>query len=156
MKLTAHPLAAPLPDGTGLELPVDRQLMLRLRISLALLLTRGDQLASTFYELLFDRHPRLRPLFPTDMTRQQSKLTQTLVWIVAHLHRREQVVPAVRELGQRHAAYGAGPEDYPAVRDTLIEAMRRTAGSHWDDGLAEDWRVCFDLIARHMQSSVPS
>jgi eukaryotic-like serine/threonine-protein kinase len=155
MKLTAHPLAAPLPDeGTGVELPVDRQLMLRLRISLALLLTRGDQLASTFYTLLFERHPRVRPLFPTDISRQQSKLTQTLVWIVTHLHRREQVIPMVRELGQRHVAYGATTEDYPIVRDTLIEAMRRTAGPHWDGGLAEDWRVCFDLIARQMQDRI--
>jgi hemoglobin-like flavoprotein len=151
MKLTAHPLADALPTEAGEAAPpTDQQLMLRLRVSLARLLAKGDQLPVTFYALLFAQCPTIRRLFPADMTQQRAKLTRTLVWIATHLDRRDQVIAAVRELGCRHARYGATPEHYPLVRDALIDAMARTAGDDWDERIAEDWRLSIDLIARHM------
>jgi hypothetical protein len=45
---------------------------------------------------------------------------------------------------------GRGPSTYPLVRDTLVEAMGRTAGAGWDDRLAEDWRGAIDVIGRQM------
>ena len=150
MKLTAHPLAEALPPETTTAAPTDKTLALRLRISFALMLTKGEQLAETFYALLFERSPGLRPLFPAEMAQQRAKLTQTLAWIVTHLDRRDELLPGVHELGRRHASYGAAREHYPFVRDTLIDAMARTAGTHWDERIAEDWRLSIDLIARHM------
>ena len=150
MKLTTHPLAEPLPAAPFTAAPVDGELVLRLRLSLAGLLARGDALTATFYAMLFERYPSVRRLFPDDMKQQRSKLAQALAWVVANLDRREQLIPAVRELGRRHVAYGAMPEHYPLVRDTLIDAMARTAGAVWSDALANDWRLSLDLIARHM------
>ena len=154
MKLTAHPLAEPLPNqGGAAALPVDHHLVRRRRVSLALLLAKGDELPATFYALLFERAPALRRMFPDEMGGQQSKLTAMLAWIVTHLERRDQIVPALRELGRRHAGYGARAEHYPLVRDSLIDAMARTAGPGWDEDLAEDWRLSIDLIARQMMSA---
>jgi hemoglobin-like flavoprotein len=120
------------------------------------LLAKGDQLTATFYALLFERYPALRRLFPARMEQQQSKLAGTLAWIVTHLDRRDEILPAVRELGRRHAEYGAAPEHYPLVRDTLLDAMARTAGRDWDENFAADWRLSIDLIARHMQAAAAS
>jgi nitric oxide dioxygenase len=157
MKLATHPLAEPLPsDAAAAKVPVDDQLILRLRVSLARLLANGGDLAVTFYGLLFERYPTVRPLFPEDMKQQQSKLAQTLAWVVTHLDRRDQMIAAVRELGSRHVAYGAKLEHYPLVRDTLIEAMGRTAGADWSEELAADWRLTIDLLARHMVAAATS
>jgi hemoglobin-like flavoprotein len=154
MKLTAHPLADPMPAVAGGEAPqTDQHLVLRLRLSLARMLAKGDELGVTFYALLFERAPALRPLFPDDMARQRSKLAQTLAWIVTHLDRRDETLAAVRALGRRHATYGAAREHYPLVRDTLLEAMRRTAGPDWCEQLAGDWRLSIDLICRHMMTA---
>ena len=153
MKVTAHPLAEPLPSQADAAAPTDPHLVLRLRVSLALLLAKGDQLTATFYALLFERHPALRRLFPARMEQQQARLAGTLAWIVTHLDRRDEILPAVRELGRRHADYGASPEHYPLVRDTLLDAMSRTAGPDWDENLAADWRLSIDLITRHMQAA---
>src|SRR5688572_10296405 len=125
MKLTAHPLAEALPPETTAAAPTDKTLALRLRISFALMLTKGEQLAETFYALLFERCPGLRPLFPAELAQQRAKLTQMLAWIVTHLDRRDELLPGVQELGRRHAGYGAAREHYPFVRDTLLDAMAR-------------------------------
>ena len=151
MKLLTHPLAEPLPHGA--PLPIDQYLVLRLRLSLAQLLLKGDALTTTFYALLFERYPSVRTLFPNDMTQQRSKLTQTLAWVVTHLDRPAEMVPALRELGRRHVGYGARPEHYPLVRDTLIDAMARTAGADWSREIAEDWRLSIDLLGRHMMAA---
>ena len=50
----------------------------------------------------------------------------------------------------RHTGYGAKPQHYPIVRDTLVEAMARTAAPDWDESLSEDWRQSIDLLGRHM------
>jgi nitric oxide dioxygenase len=147
-------LAKQLP-GDRVSAQVDVQLIDRLRASMGALLAEGDRLASTFYALLFERYPFVRPLFPQDMTEQRLKLARTLAWVVTHLDRPDQLLPAVRELGRRHVKYGALPEHYPLVRDTLVEAMTRVAGTDWDAALAEDWRQSIDLLGRHMLGLYP-
>ena len=148
MKLSTHPLAERLPAGT--PLPVDHYLVLRLRLSCARLLLKGDELATAFYAMLFERHPSVRPLFPTDLRQQRAKLTQMLAWVVMKLDRPSELVPALRELGRDHVGYGARPEHYPLVRNTLIDAMACTAGADWSREIAEDWSRSIELIGRHM------
>jgi hemoglobin-like flavoprotein len=151
MHLSRHPLARSLP-GDDLDARVDVQLIHRLRASMAKLLASGDVLPSTFYALLFERYPPLRSLFPADMSQQKVKLTSTLAWVVTHLDRPEQLLPAVCELGRRHAGYGVLPEHYPLVRDALVEAMALTGGAEWEEALMQDWRQSIDLLGRHMLS----
>jgi hemoglobin-like flavoprotein len=148
MKLSTHPLAERLPPGA--PLPVDHYLVLRLRLSCARLLLKGDELATSFYAMLFERHPSVRSLFPTDLRQQRAKLTQMLAWVVMKLDRPSELVPALRELGREHIGYGARPEHYPLVRDTLIDAMARTAGADWSREIAQDWSQSIELIGRHM------
>ena len=148
MKLCTHPLAEPLPVGA--PLPADHYLVLRLRLSCARLLLKGDELATSFYAMLFERHPSVRPLFPNDLRQQRAKLTQMLAWVVMKLDRPSELVPALRELGREHIGYGARPEHYPLMRDTLIDAMARTAGADWSREIAQDWSQSIELIGRHM------
>ena len=148
MNLSTHPLAERM--TTGAPLPVDQSLVLGLRLSCARLLLKGDELATTFYAMLFERYPSVRPLFPSDLRQQRAKLTQMLAWVVMKLDRPSELVPALRELGREHIGYGARPEHYPLVRDTLIDAMARTAGADWSREIAEDWSQSIELIGRHM------
>jgi hemoglobin-like flavoprotein len=149
MKLSTHPLSDDVStEATGA--PVDLQLIQRLRASLGQMMGQGDRLAVTFYGLLFERYPSVRPLFQSDMSEQRSNLAKTLVWVVAHLDRRDMILPAVRELGRRHVGYGAAAEHYPVVRDALVDAMAIVAGPAWSPALADDWRGSIDLIGRHM------
>jgi hypothetical protein len=66
-----------------------------------------DVAAGLFYDRLVELDPTLRRLFArTDMAQQKKVLMQTLTVFVKNLDRLDQVVPAVRALGRRHAGYG--------------------------------------------------
>ena len=83
MSVTKHPLF--LESNTAQSIPVDRELVARLRASFALLAPRADELTALFYARLFAAQPGLRPLFPADMAAQRTKLAQTLAFVVASL-----------------------------------------------------------------------
>lgn len=151
MRFSIHPLAD-LIDETG-DFPVDRtdtRLAERLRTSLDALLARRGDLARVFYGQLFARYPSLRSMFPADMTMQEKKLLDTLGWVVGNLDRPAEIRPVVRQLGAKHAGYGARPEHYPIVRDMLVEAMREAAGDDWSSDLESDWLTAIDLLSRMM------
>lgn len=147
MKIVIHPLARPVRDFSA---EPDQRLILRLRVSLAHLLVHGDELAANFYSTLFHRYPKLRPMFPLDMTEQWAKLTEMLAWIVASLDNPERTLAGIADLGRRHSKYGLKPEHYPLFRDTLLETMAKAAGAEWDEEIAQDWRQSMDLITQHM------
>ena len=119
-----------------------------LRDSFDALKPRAGQLASTFYRILLERYPSVRPLFAhVDMQEQQKKLVQAIALVVANVDRPDQLVPAVRALGARHVAYGAEPAHYDAVGECLIAALAAVAGPLWSKKLEGAWVRAYKTIA---------
>ena len=57
-----------------------------LRQSFEVVATANPNFVSRFYEVLFERYPQTRPLFPQNgMARQAEMLTQALVAVLDHL-----------------------------------------------------------------------
>ena len=63
----------------------------------------ADVAATLFYEDLFQRDPRLRPLFKEDMTEQRQKLMAMLATAVANLGNWKAIAPAAA-VGMSHTA----------------------------------------------------
>ena len=82
------------------------------RTSFEKVLPVSDMAAKLFYSRLFDLEPSLRRLFLTDMEEQGRKLTTMLKIAVGSLDRLDDLVPAVRALGERHARYGIPESSY--------------------------------------------
>ena len=61
--------------------------------------------AAMFYDRLFVLDPALRPLFKGDMAEQGRKLMSMIGVAVANLGKLDVIVPAVRDLGRRHAGW---------------------------------------------------
>ena len=68
------------------------------------------------------------------MQRQKTMLLGTLVLLRKSLRDLDSIVPKLRELGARHAAYGAEPEHYPVVGAVLIASMAAVAADAWRPG----------------------
>jgi hemoglobin-like flavoprotein len=97
--------------------------------SFDLVAPRGDELMDVFYSRLFAAAPAVKPLFAgTDLRRQKGMLLSALVLLRKSLRDLGAIVPALRELGARHVAYGARPEHYPVVGEVLIASMAEVAG----------------------------
>ena len=77
----------------------------------------APQAADLFYGRLFEIAPDVRPLFPTDLAQQKKKLMDMMTTAVTSLHQVEKIVPAVQDLGRRHAGYGVKETHYhPSAR----------------------------------------
>ncbi|MGA7799381.1 MAG: methyl-accepting chemotaxis protein, partial [Gammaproteobacteria bacterium] len=122
-----------------------------LEASFALLAPHADELVRRFYDELFRRYPAVQPLFAgTDLEEQRRKLLAALKLVVSNLRNPEALYQALSTLGVKHQGYGALPEHYPAVAQTLLDVMAELAGAHWTDEVAGAWRTALNTVAESM------
>lgn len=126
---------------------MDQQRIERLESSFNLVAPRAQELVDRFYALLFARYPQVRPMFPEQMNDQKGKLIASLVLVVKNIRTPDKLLDPLTEMGKRHVAYGAVPEHYPLVRDTMLEVLGEIAGDAWTDQLNEDWFAALDLVS---------
>ena len=119
-----------------------------LETSFALIAPKAEELVARFYSELFCRHPAVESLFvDTDMQAQQDKLLAALKLVVENIRHPAKLLPVLRELGQRHEAYGASPAHYVAVAETLLDVMGDIAGDAWTTQIRDAWSGALGLIA---------
>ena len=118
----------------------------RIRRSFAEISGEPRVLAGRFYTELFAAAPQLRSLFPPDLTSLQGHFEAALALVVRNLEEMSTLEQALRDLGAQHVHWGAKPEDYVIVRESLIRAIRRSVPA-WDDTLEADWRRAITAIA---------
>ena len=89
------------------------------KVSFAAVLPIADQAGMLFYQRLFALDPSLQPLFKGEIEAQSKKLMQMITVAVNNLDRLEEIVPAVKALGARHAGYGVVDAHYATVAEAL-------------------------------------
>jgi len=100
----------------------------------------GEKVAARFYEALFEEYPSLRPLFHgVSMSDQHKKLWSTLAFTVENFCNSEQLTKTLLELGLKHKTYGVCPEDYQAVRMTLLKILKEFLGEIWSGQMHLAW-----------------
>ncbi len=110
------------------------------------------QVVAKFYELLFERHPTVRAIFPKDMNRQREHLTVAIAMVARNASRLDLLSEPLKQLGARHVAYGARPEHYPIVRDLLIESLAGALGTAWTSSHQRAWFAALTNVAGVMLS----
>jgi hemoglobin-like flavoprotein len=103
------------------------------------------QLAARFYHELFTAAPKLRPLFPGDLTLLQGHFEAALALVVRNLDEMSALREPLRDLGAQHVHWGARPEDYVTARDALVAAIGALSSS-WDATLERHWRTAVTAI----------
>ena len=113
----------------------------------------ADDAAAMFYARLFELDPSLRPLFTTDLTEQGRKLMQMIAVAVNGLDRLDELVPAVRQLGIRHARYGVKDQHYDTVAEALIWTLERGLGSDFTPAVKDAWTAVYGVLATTMKEA---
>jgi methyl-accepting chemotaxis protein len=122
-----------------------------LQNSFDLVAPHGERLMDEFYARLFETAPAVVPLFAaTDLQGQKAKLLSTLVLLRNSLRDLNAILPNLHRLGARHVAYGAQPEHYEVVGETLIATMATIAGAAWRSEHESAWREAFAVVAAAM------
>jgi hemoglobin-like flavoprotein len=107
--------------------------------------------ADLFYDRLFELDATLRPLFKSDLSEQKHNLMTTLSLAVASLKRPDAILPAVRQLGIRHAGYGVQAHHYQKVGEALLWTLAQGLGDHFTPEVEEAWTAVYTLLAQTMQ-----
>jgi hemoglobin-like flavoprotein len=121
--------------------------------SWALVTPIADKAAELFYGKLFELDPELKSLFTGDMTEQGRKLMNMINTAVNSLDRLEAIVPAVEQLGERHAGYGVKDEDYDTVGAALLWTLETGLGEAFTPEVKEAWTITYNVLASTMQSA---
>ena len=109
--------------------------------------------ADLFYARLFEIAPEVRPLFPADLSGQKVKLVAMLATAVNNLHQLDVVLPAIRELGQRHQGYGVTAAHYAPVGAALLWTLEQGLGSAFAPEVKAAWGEAYSVLAGAMQSA---
>ena len=122
-----------------------------LRSSFELIAPQAEELMSRFYDELFLRFPAVVPMFKnTTKAKQMKMLLASLKLVINNLDNPDKLVPALQEMGKRHKGYGAVPEHYTAVAETLMDVMKEFAGKAWTKKVHNAWSDALNLVAETM------
>jgi hemoglobin-like flavoprotein len=114
---------------------------------------RANELGELFYGRLFQQHPELRPMFPTDIKPQAKKLVGVLAIVVASLDRLGEILPVVQGLGRNHGAYGVKPHHYDQVGATLIWTLDQMMGDLFTSDVRQAWIVAYTTLSEVMMAA---
>jgi hemoglobin-like flavoprotein len=121
--------------------------------SFAAVAADADGAASAFYTKLFMADPSLRGLFRGNMKEQGRKLMGMIGMVVAGLKRLDSMIPAIEELGRRHAQYGVRDTHYLTVGETLIATLAEALGPRFTFDVQDAWAAAYGLLASTMMSA---
>lgn len=110
-----------------------------------------DKAAELFYAKLFELDPSLKPLFTGNMTEQGKRLMQMLDTIVQKLDRLNELLPVLREMAERHVAYGATDRDYETVGTAFLWTLKTSLGDTLTPDLARAWETVYMALSDAMR-----
>ena len=111
----------------------------------------ANEFVASFYENLFTDYPAAKPLFAhTDMGDQGRKLLTSLVFVIENLRQPGKLTEALKGLGARHVKYGALPEHYPLVGNTLLKTFEQYLKQDWTPEVKQAWVDAYGLITQVM------
>ena len=113
----------------------------------------ADDAAVLFYRRLFEIDPSLQRMFRGDMSEQRKRLMQMIAVAVKGLDRLEQLVPAVQDLGRRHARYGVEERHYETVGEALFWTLEKGLGSAFTPEVRAAWTAVYGILAATMKEA---
>ncbi len=128
-----------------------------LRESFELVVERSPNVTRRFYEILFERYPQTREMFPESRrANQEAMLTGALVAVIDHLEDAPWLTSTLQGLGAKHVAYGVTDEMYGWVGDSLLRTLAEVAGPAWSAEIEQAWSEAYGAIAGLMQAGARS
>lgn len=121
-----------------------------IRSSHALLRDELDRISGTFYTILFNRMPKLRTLFPDDMSGQGMRFMAAIGFVVENLDDEAELNRHLDLLAKGHASFKLRPDAYREMQEALINTLTEALGSRFTNEIELAWRSAFDQICTAM------
>jgi hemoglobin-like flavoprotein len=102
--------------------------------------------ARLFYSRLFELDPSLRSLVTGNMQEREQKLITTVQLVVEGLDRPDEIIPAIKQLGQQSARFGLRSRDYDTVGKALLWTLAKGLGVTFTPPIKAAWVVACELL----------
>jgi hemoglobin-like flavoprotein len=122
-------------------------------VETAPLVHEDTEMVSRLYELLFERHPDVREMFPHDMTAQVHRFVTEIEVFAVSMPDLRAVEERASQLGARHVRYGVRPAHFPFVRDALLDVLAERLGERFSPAHRTAWARAYNLMAEIMMES---
>src|SRR5882672_7530464 len=99
----------------------------------------AQQAAELFYDRLFEIDPSLKAMFKGDIKEQGKMLMNMISIAVAGLDRLDTLLPALQNMGKRHAGYGVKKVHYVTVGKALLWTLGYGLGSTFTPEVKQAW-----------------
>ena len=123
------------------------------RDSFAKVVPIAPQAAAIFYDRLFVLDPSLKLLFKGDMIEQGRLLMAMIGTAVDNLDKLETIVPAVQDLGRRHATYDVQSAHYDTVASALLWTLGQGLGNAFTPPVEAAWTEAYTILATVMRDA---
>jgi len=110
--------------------------------------------ADLFYGRLFEIAPEVRGMFPDDLGEQKKKLMAMLSTVVGALTRLDQLLPAVRALGERHAGYRVEAGHFAPVGAALLWTLEQGLGEDFTPEVKDAWVAVYAVLSSLMINAI--
>ena len=113
----------------------------------------ADQAMEIFYAKLFAINPSTRAMFPAaahGMAQQRNKLRDMLVVAVNGLSNPTALLPALKQLGARHVAYGVEAPHYADVGAALLGTLEAGLGDDFTPEVRAAWTEVYGVLSGTM------
>lgn len=127
--------------------------ILLVQLSWRKVLPNRNAAAELFYLKLFNLDPGLRLLFTGDVEQQGAKFLQMITAAVRGLDRLDALLPVVRELGTRHAAYGVRDEHYGTVGMALLWTLEQALRDDFTPEVKSAWIKTYGVLSQTMREA---
>ncbi len=112
-----------------------------------------EEVEQEFYRLLFTLAPSARDFFPVSMQAENGRVVRALLRLLRSVHRPDDLVPVLRQLGRDHRKFGLAPAHYEAVGTALLGSLKHCLGPAWTPEVERAWAEAYTLVARAMQEA---
>lgn len=129
---------------------LDQKTIEVIKSTVPVLKTHGKEITTRFYKNLFTKHPELLNIFNhanQKQGRQQTALANAVYTAAANIDQLESIIPAVKQIAQKHRSLGILPEHYPIVGENLLIAIKEVLGDAATPEIIEAWGKAYGVIA---------
>ena len=105
---------------------------------------RRREIVESFYEHLFDQHPKYREMFPDSLDHQMEKMVEMLSAVARFSDHIDLIRPYLLRIAEAHKELGIDAEDVANFRNAMIETLAEKSGPDWNQAHTEAFAAAFD------------
>ena len=111
----------------------------------------GQKITTRMYEILFEKHPEVKPQFNMSAQKdgsQPAKLAAAVYAYATHIDNLEVLNSAVEKIAHRHVETHVQPEQYSVVGESLLQAMKDVLGKEVANvEVITAWNEAYQVLA---------